>query len=457
MKRRQFVVAVLAVAPLLAAAACGGSGGSSGSPSSAATFAAKPKGTLNLWAFDNADDVGKARMKYADGQLEKQGVSLKYDQTTFNAQKFTTRLASGNVPDIVQMDRQYVATYAAQGLIVPVDQCFSAHDVDPASLWYPSVLTDVKYKGKIWAVPQFYQPSAIILNKEVMDAAGVTNDQIDTSKPDELVAAIKKMYKQKGNVPSRLGFDPQPTGQWQLWLLGLGGKIVDSNGKPTLDDPANIYPLETMKKIADAQGGYAKMKSFTDSFDFFGDNNQYVKNQVGAEINAQWYPNVLSPFKNKISIETIPFKDKTGKPVTWAGGTSFVIPTKAKNKAAACAWAVAVTSHADWMAAGKARAATIKKNGGVNTGLFTGSPAADKDVKAKYVKSSGNPGFDQTINAYYDIVGSGKSVGASPAGQQIQTEMTNAITSFLLGKKSAKQALADAQQKSLNAYNNVVH
>lgn len=457
MKRRQFVVAFLAVAPLLAAAACGGSGGSSGGPSSGATFKAKPKGTLNAWAFDSADDVGKARMKYADAQMKKKGVTVKYDQTAFNAQKFTTRLASGNVPDIVQMDRQYVATYAAQGLIVPLDQCFSAHNVNPKSVWYPSVLGDVTYKGKLWAVPQFYQPAAIMLNKKVMNAAGVTNDQIDTSKPDELIAAIKKMYKEKGGVPTTLGFDPQPTGQWQLWMLGLGGKIVDGNGKPTLDDPANIYPLETLKKITDAQGGYAKMKSFSDSFDFFGDNNQYVKNQVGAEVNAQWYPNVLSPFKNKISIETVPFKDRTGKPVTYSGGTSFVIPAKAKNKSAACAWATTVTSQADWMAAGKARAHTIKKSGGINTGLFTGSPAPDKAIKSKYVKSSGNAGFDQTINAYYDIVGDGVTLGASPAGQQIQTEMTNAITSYLLGKKSAKQALSDAQQKSLNAYNNVVH
>ncbi|HEX6443610.1 MAG TPA: hypothetical protein VF053_00865 [Streptosporangiales bacterium] len=456
MKRRQ-VVAVLAVAPLLAAAACGGSGGSSGSPSSGATFNAKPKGTLNAWAFDSADDVGKARMKYADEQLKKQNVTVKYDQTAFNAQKFTTRLASGNVPDIVQMDRQYVATYAAQNLIMPLDQCFSAHKVDPKTVWYPSVLGDVTYKGKIWAVPQFYQPTAIILNKKVMDAAGVTSDQIDTSKPDVLLAAIKKMYKQKGNVPSTLGFDPQPTGQWQMWMLGLGGQIVDKNGKPTLDNPNNVYPLEMLKKITDAQGGYAKLKSFTDSFDFFGDNNQYVKNQVGAEVDAQWYPNVLSPFKNKISIETVPFKDKNGKPVTYAGGTSFAIPTKAKNKSAACAWAITVTSQADWMAAGKARADTIAKNGGVNTGLFTGSPGPDKEIKSKYVKSSGNPGFDQTINAYYDIVGDGITMGASPAGQQIQTEMNNAIASALLGKKSPKQALADAQRGALRAYNNVVH
>ena len=42
---------------------------------------------------------------------------MSLDATGFDAQKFTTRLASGDVPDVVQMDRQFVATYAAQDLL----------------------------------------------------------------------------------------------------------------------------------------------------------------------------------------------------------------------------------------------------------------------------------------------------------------------------------------------------
>src|SRR5437879_789157 len=121
MRRRPAVLAALAVAPMLVLGACG-SGGSAGSQSASVDFGANPSGTLNAWAFDNADDVGKARM--ADAQQQLKDVSITFDQTGFNAQKFTTRLASGNVPDVVQMDRQYVATYAAQGLIQPLDKCY---------------------------------------------------------------------------------------------------------------------------------------------------------------------------------------------------------------------------------------------------------------------------------------------------------------------------------------------
>jgi len=180
-----------------------------------------------------------------------------------------------------------------------------------------------------------------------------------------------------------------------------------------------------------------------------------VKNQVASEVDAQWYPNVLSPYQSKIKLAAVPFKGKDGKPVTVATGTSFVIPAKAKNPSAGCKWALALTDDGAWDAAGAARAQTVAQKKSINTGLFTGSPAADKALRDKYVKPSGNSGFDQVISTYYDVVSTGKSVGSSPAGQALKQELTNAITAALLGQKSPQQALADAQKATMTAYKNV--
>jgi multiple sugar transport system substrate-binding protein len=450
-KQRAAIAAVALTAAAVILAGCS-SGSASTSGAKAPSFSTKVSGTLNAWGFNSPDEVGTSRLAYAKKQLS--GVTIKMDQTAFDAQKFTTRVASGNVPDVVQMDANVVATYAAQGLIEPLDTCYAAHDVDPSTYYYKSVKDDVTYQGKVYAVPQFYQPPAIILNKRVMDAAGVTADQINTSKPDELIAAAKKMYKASGSNPTTLGFNPVASGQPGLWILGYGGRLTDANGKPTLDDPKNEKGLEVLKQITDAQGGYAKVKSFSDSFDMFGEDNEFTKDQVGAEVDNQWYVNVLTPYASDLDIAAVPFYASDGKPFTVANGTSFVIPTAAKNKDAACAWAIELTSPEAWDAAGAARAQTIaKKPGGINTGLFTGVPTVDKKLREQYVKPSGNAGFDQTISTYYDIVGDGKSFGASPAGQQINTELQNVISAVLLGQKSPAEALKDAQSSALRAYN----
>jgi multiple sugar transport system substrate-binding protein len=455
MNKQLTPILALSLATALMLSACGGGNEvpeAESSTNAGPAYSTTVSGNLAAWGFDNADEVGTSRLDYAKQQLS--GVTIKIDATPFDAQKFTTRAASGDMPDVVQMDRQFVATYAAKGLIKPIDGCFTAHNVDPRAQYYPSVVDDVTYDGQVWGVPQFYQPPAIMLNKRVMDAAGVTAADIDTSKPDVLLAAIGKMYKASGGNPSTLGLDAQPTGQAGLWMLGLGGQIIGEDGAPTLDNPNNVKAIDLLKQITDAQGGYAKVKSFTDSFDFFGDKNQFVADQVGAEVVPQWFVNVLTPYVKDVEISAVPFKDANGQPFAVASGSAFVIPEKAKNPDAACAWIINLTSQEAWMAAGAARAKTIEKTpGAINTGLFTGSPAADQAIRTEYVKPGSNSGFNEAIATYYDVVAQGKSFGASPAGQQIQTELQNAVSSALLGTKPADVALKDAQAAAMRAYN----
>ncbi|MFF0909113.1 ABC transporter substrate-binding protein [Microbacterium enclense] len=450
MPKRYLAGVAVCAASIAVLASCSGGGGDE--QAADVDFTAEPTGALAAWGFENADDVGQSRLDYAAEQLPDVDVTL--DATAFDAQKLTTRIASGDVPDVVQMDRRYVTTYAAQGLLIPLDSCFEAQDVDPTERWYQSVVDDVTYEDAVYAVSQFYQPPAILLNMNVLNEAGVSPDEIDTSDMDGLLAAIEKMYQASGSTPTRLGFDPVATGQGGLWVLGMGGQLTDADGRPTLDDPSNAAGIEALKQITDAQGGYAAVKSFTDSFDTFGDANQFVENQVGAQVANQWYPNVLSAYRDQISLQAVPFRDADGEPFSLASGTAFVIPVGAENPAAACAWLTQLTSTDAWMAAGAARAATIEENDGVNTGLFTGSPEADEMVRSEYVTPSGDEGFDQVISTYYDVVGSGLSFGSSPAGQDIQNELNNAITAALLGDKTTEGALGDAQQAAQRAYDN---
>ncbi|WP_322411273.1 ABC transporter substrate-binding protein [Microbacterium invictum] len=451
MIRQRTAVAVLGAASLIVLTGCGGGGG--GATAEDVDFGADATGTLSVWGFENADDVGQARLDYAAAEASELEIDL--DATAFDAQKFTTRIASGDVPDVVQMDRRFVTTYAAQGLVLPMDDCFAEHDVTPDDYWYPFVVDDVRYEDQVWGVPQFYQPPAIIVNRAVLDEAGVTNEEIDTAQPDVLLEAIAKVYQESGGVPSRLGFDPVATGQAPLWILGMGGQLTDEDGVPTLDDASNIAGIEMLQQISDAQGGFAEVKSFTDSFDTFGDQNQFVAGQVGAQVNAQWYPNVLSPYVDEIDIQAVPFLDSEGNPFAVAGGQAFVIPVGAAQPAAACDWLVDVTSEGAWMAAAEARAATREADGGINTGLFTGSPGPDQAIREQYVVSSGNEGFDQVIQTYYDVLEYGQSFGSSPVGQEIQNELNNAVTAALLGDKTAEGALADAQAAAMRAYDNV--
>jgi multiple sugar transport system substrate-binding protein len=241
-------------------------------------------------------------------------------------------------------------------------------------------------------------------------------------------------------------------------MLSFGGGTVDDEGAPTLDRAENVEAVEFLKEVYDAQGGYANVKSFLDSFDVFGDGNAYSNDYVGAAIWDQWYPNVLTAYAGDIEIAATPLMTQDGEPITAAGGQAFVIPTSAKNPSAACAWTVALTSPDAWQAAGEARAETTAGNPdrqGINTGLFTGSPEVDTTLRDQFADAAGFPGFEDVIATYYEVAAEGESFGASPAGQQIQSELQNAVTSAVLGESSAEEALTQAQDAAMRAYEQV--
>jgi multiple sugar transport system substrate-binding protein len=452
MIKKQRWIGVLALTALVGLSACNPAAQREEQPATSpgSTFTKEVTGTLKISGFNPSDEVGQSRADYAAGQLS--GVTIQLDKTNFDAQKFAAQVASGNVPDLVQMDRSAVATLADKELIIPLDECYTVHGVTPGQQYYESTIADVTYDGKVYAVPQFFQPSALITNKRVLEKAGVSPDQLDTSKPDEIVAVAKKLYQEKGGKPSVIGFDPDLPGSAYLWFTAFGGRTNDETGRPTLDDPKNIEALTWMKELMDAQGGYAPIKSFKDSMDVFGDKNQYVRDQVAVQSWAQWYVNVLSNTKDDVSLAAVPIKTLEGKPLAMAGGTAFAVAAAAKNKSAACAWAINATSEAAWVAAGEARAKTVQEKNSINTGLFTASPVADQAVRTQFVQPSGNADFDQMIETFYTILPDNATRGASAVGQQIDQDLNNAVSVALTGEKTAQEALTDAQASSLRAW-----
>ena len=66
-----------------------------------AQITAAAAGTLNIYGYGPGDDVQENRATYAAAQLT--GTTINRPAGDFNDQVFLTRLASGDVPDLVRM------------------------------------------------------------------------------------------------------------------------------------------------------------------------------------------------------------------------------------------------------------------------------------------------------------------------------------------------------------------
>ena len=315
--RRTLLAALTLSLVAVPLAACGG-GDDAGSAAEDTPFTKDVSGELSVWGFDNADDVGKARLAFA-GRAAGRRHDRPRRHRLRRAEVHDPRRERQTLPDVVQMDRQFVATYAAQDLIMPLDACFSRVRRRPARRtgtrrWW----TTSRYKDEVWAVPQFFQPPRSCSTPASSTEAGVTADRRSTPRsPTSCSTPAKKMTVTEGGNPTRARLRRRaPPGRPPLWMLGFGGqarrrrRVSRRSTTRTTPRRSTSSSSSTTRRAATR-----RCKSFIDAFDIFGESNQFVKDQVGAQIDAQWYVNVLSPYARRgRDLGACPSRTRTGQP-----------------------------------------------------------------------------------------------------------------------------------------------
>jgi len=404
-------------------------------------------GSLNIMGFGTGDDVAESRAAIA---TKAAGATVNRPSGGFNDQQFLAAVASGNPPDLVYLDRQKVGTYAAKGAFVPLTSCIKSQKISTKQYRIPG-LNEVTYKGQIYGIPEFYDVRTILVDNNVLDQAGVKLSGLDTSNWPRLLATAKKLVKIENGKVTRIGFDPKIPEFFPLWAKANGVDILSKDGlHPHLNDPRAVAALQFAVSLINAQGGWDKFKSFRDTWDFFGSNNEIAANQVGAFPMEQWYYNVLAGSSPKVKITALQFRNKKRQPINYETGSAWAIPKGSKNPQAACTWMKSMTSVSTWLAAAKNRAQIRKAKNQPYTGISTGNALAD-DAIYKQTYTSINPFFDQTVKKVLDVQRFSFNVPASPASNEFRTAWNDAINRVLAGQQTAKAALDQAQKESVAA------
>ena len=447
--RRGFLTGSFGAVVIGALTACGGVGKSSGGGGK--TTGKGDSGALSTQGFGKPDDVGQARIDAFKAAYP--NVQVNINEGDFDAQQFLSAVAGGNPPDLVYLDRDRVGTYAAKGAIQPLDEYISSAGIKTSDYRAPA-LKEVTIDGKVYGIPEFYNTRNILVGGKALDDAGLSLGDLDTADWDRLHTTATKLYKGSGGKISRIGFDPKLPEFLPLWAKANGADLVNADGSPNLDDPKVIEALTYALSLIDEQGGWSKFKAFRDTWDLFGSGNQFAKNQAGAFPWEGWYVNVLVQASPKLDLRSVPFKDRQSKPVSFETGSAWCLPKGAKNPAAAVNWMKTMTSTDTWLKAAAARQATVDKNKSIFTGLWTATPAADQQIKAKYVKG-GQTGFDKAIENYYASTEYAFPMAASKAGSEIKTAWQEAVNRALSGQQKPDAAMRQAQSEAGKAFSAV--
>jgi len=441
-------IGVLLAALVATAAGCGG--GSSTSSVSSGAFAAPASAersgqVLKIDGFGQGDDVATNRTIYAKSVIAP--AKIQNPGGSFDPQRFLTQFASGFIPDLLYVDRQQVATLAAQGALTPLNDCATAQHID-LSQYNQAALKEATYQGKLYAIPEFTNQRTLIVNLDALKAAGVSLSQISTTNWDALRRVAAKLTASSGGKLTRIGFDPKIPEFFIMWAHANGADLLSADGKHVnFNDPKVVQALAFTKSLIDADGGWTKFKPFRDTWDFFGAKNQIVENQVGAWPMESWYWNVLAGSSPNVHVAAVPFTGRHGKPFTYISGNGWAIPRGAKHLGLACMWMKAMTSVQAWMIAAKKRAAASAKTGTPFTGLYTANTVADRKI-LNTVYQPTSPQWDNAVRLLTNVAHNAIYWPASPAGQQVQQALNDAIERVLTGQQTPKAALDEAQTRA---------
>ncbi|GLW20745.1 sugar ABC transporter substrate-binding protein [Microbispora amethystogenes] len=440
--RTGMVVLSGALAAVLAVAACGGVGSGSGAPPGGGA-------ALTTMGFGFPDEIATTR---ADAfKKAHPEVKLTVNQGQFDEQAFLSAVASGNPPDVVYLDRQLIGTYAARGAIQPLDDCVAKEGI-PMSDFYPAAQQQVKLNGKWYAVPEFYTSIILLVNDKAAKEAGADPKSIDTSDWDALAALAKRMNKVSGGKIRRFGFYPKLPEFLPLWAKANGADLLSADGRTSrLDDPKVAEALGYAQGLLKDQGGWTRLKAFTDTFDYFGEKNPIAEDQIGMMLTEQFLVTSLASTSPDAKITVLPFKDRQGNPVTMVGGNGWAVPKGAKHPDVACQWIKAMTSADTWIAAAKARAAKRAQEGRPYPGTFTANAKADQAIFSQIVKPSGHKPYDDATKTILDVQEKGFVVPQSPAAAEFRTAWIDAATRVMQGRQDAKAALSQAHQEAVKA------
>ncbi len=466
MRARSLRVLGCVAAISLATAACGGVGDdTAGGDGSEVSFGGETTGgdgkaggsdneinvtgSMTTLGFSVEDEIAKARV--AEVKQAYPDLDLKVTSGAFDEQQFLSAVAAGKPPSAVYLPRSELGTYAAKGALLPLDDCIEAQGID-MSLYRESAVSQVTYDGQIYGIPEFNSVRLVLANSNALQDAGLSPDDIDVSDWDGVMAASKQLYQTGGSGIQRIGFDPKIPEFFPLWVAAAGGELVSEDGQTAyLDSPEAVEALTYTVSLVDANGGWSDFKTFRDTWDFFGDNNQFVADQLGAFPMEDWYLDVLADVSPNAPVTAMPFKDREGNLLTYATGQAWSVPKGSNNPTAACAFAATMTSTDAWMAAAEASKADRKKSGGAYLGTWTANKEADERIFAEVYEPSGIESLDQAVKVLQSLQDSAIVDPPSPAAAEVKKAWEDAVLRALQGDQSPEEALQQAQKEATEA------
>lgn len=336
--------------------------------------------------------------------------------------RLTTAQAAGTGPDIALNDLGNVASRAAMGVIAPLDGFMAADGLDLDAFW-SATHPMLQYEGSVYALPLETDVRALYYNRAHFAAVGLDPDSPPTNWA-ELSEYADLLTEQAANGRlTRVGFNPT-LGNLGFYTLAWlnGAEFTDEEGNLVLNSPEAVETLEFMIDMVNRYGD-RDMQAFTATFS--AGTDPFISGQVSMIAENNTFGAMIRRFAPDVDFGVAPLPNNDS-PASWSNGFSIELSASSRNPEAA--W-----RFLSYLMSDEVQAAYAARNGSMvgNQAAATAPELMEDDIWAVMVEQMAVSRFRPFVMeapTWYD--------------SSLQPE----VDAALLGRKSAQQALDDAQR-----------
>ncbi|TDP94838.1 ABC transporter substrate-binding protein [Labedaea rhizosphaerae] len=349
------------------------------------------------------------------------------------ATKFLSSVASGDVPDVVNIDSANLGRFADQ--MVDLGKFVQPNELAD---YQPGLLNSLRPNGSLIALPWYNGGAPVgVYNMSIMSKVGF--DPANPPKNYDEVLALGQQVYDKTKVYGTNSIPSYVNGETAVLSYEGIPMLTPDKKKAAFDTPAAVAVLNKFKKAYDSHAiAPGAISADTRNFPQSLDNQQIAFVPDG-------YPFVLTSLENnsptvyKNLAITKPPTTKDGKYLL-LGQQTLAVPARSQHQAAAAAFAKFVTNGANQLAFCKLVAIYPSTVSTTKDAFFTDKTDTSPIGKARQLIVSELP------NLVDGQLGSGKDAELSDA-------LSKQVRAFMQGSVSADQALAtaaDAWNKALS-------
>jgi multiple sugar transport system substrate-binding protein len=230
-------------------------------------------GGLRFFLTGGSAANGKTRIAFWNGFTGPDGVVMLKIIENFNKQnpdvevvmqripwatyynKLTVAGSDGRGPEIFVVHADALARIRRAGFVEDVTDLYEGPDGLPKSDFDESVIDQVDFDGRSFAVPLDIHPQGLYLNKQMLKDVGFVDERGEPRAPKtkaEFLDLMRRTTKEPGGdlKEKQWGFALTGWGpNFRSLIPQFGGGYVDEDGNPTLNRPENVKALEFLGEL----------------------------------------------------------------------------------------------------------------------------------------------------------------------------------------------------------------